>query len=168
MTRNEFIAETAARFAVSRPFKPHDACIDEAERLADSLEARGFAPWQSAPALPDEDVSTSDEIRNLREEVSRWRVKAEAYGGMVHGCSPVFERIGFPIESHNHGGRVGGIARAAEAIGAEMERLRNAPALTDAARRVVEAAVAAYDDWHDLSVRVKLWDAVRAYKESAK
>lgn len=49
-----------------------------------------------------------------------------------------------------------------------------APALTDAARRVVEAAVewnAAYestDDNHALRTRVALSDAVNAYKESAK
>lgn len=49
MTRNEYIAETAARYSVGRPSDSDAACIGEAERLADSLEACGFAPWQTAP-----------------------------------------------------------------------------------------------------------------------
>jgi hypothetical protein len=140
MTRNEWIARRSEKYydAPSKDGSGYDwnPCINVAKADADALEAANVAPWTTEAEAP-----ASDEIINLREEVAHWRVKAEAYGGMVHGCSPVFERIGFPIESHKPDGRVGGIARAAEAIGVEMARLRAAPALTDTAAKVVEAAV---------------------------
>jgi len=161
MTRNEWIAETAAKL-VCVPLKPglsnhtSDEALMVSMELADALEAANVAPWTTEAEAP-----ASDEINGLREEVAHWRVKAEAYGGMVHGCSPVFERIGFPIESHKPDGRVGGIARAAEAIGVEMARLRAAPALTDTAAKVVEAAEAWNDsDWSTIG---PLLSAVRAH-----
>jgi len=141
---------------------------DLAEKMAETIgdriaQAMREKPWTTEAEAPD-----SDEINGLREEVAHWRVKAEAYGGMVHGCSPVFERIGFPIESHKPDGRVGGIARAAEAIGVEMARLRAAPALTDTAAKVVESAEFAFnnddeDEEAACKARVRLWDAVRAH-----
>ena len=55
MTRNEFIAETAARLFATPEFVTERTAIDSASKLADALEARGFAPWQTppAPALTD-------------------------------------------------------------------------------------------------------------------
>lgn len=53
MTRNEWIANTAARFAAADPSIPDDVCITQATGLAHSCEARNVAPWQSAPPLTD-------------------------------------------------------------------------------------------------------------------
>ena len=55
MGRNEFIAETAARFAAADPSITDDVCITQATGLAHSLEARNVAPWLTppAPALTD-------------------------------------------------------------------------------------------------------------------
>lgn len=53
MTRNAFIATTAARFGAADAIIPNAVNISHAEELANLLEARGVAPWQPAPAQDD-------------------------------------------------------------------------------------------------------------------
>ena len=54
MTRNEWIAETAARLAASPEASSMSSCIKGAINLADALEAANVAPWKdAAPALTD-------------------------------------------------------------------------------------------------------------------
>lgn len=60
MTRNEFIATTAARLLAASFAEPKwtderwfqiaaDDCVEEAEKLAAELEKRRFAPWRISP-----------------------------------------------------------------------------------------------------------------------
>lgn len=55
MTRNEFIAKTAARLFATPEFVTERTAIESASKLADSLEAANAAPWLTppAPALTD-------------------------------------------------------------------------------------------------------------------
>lgn len=50
MTRNEYIAETAARLWATPDAVAANPTVLGAIRLADALEAAGVAPWQTAPA----------------------------------------------------------------------------------------------------------------------
>lgn len=54
MTRNEYIAETAARvFCIndSMPSGVFDSCVISARDMADALERSNLAPWQKPSAL---------------------------------------------------------------------------------------------------------------------
>jgi len=53
MTRNEWIAETAARLAATRTSDTDALIVRCALDLAECLESQGLAPWQSAPPLTD-------------------------------------------------------------------------------------------------------------------
>jgi len=66
------------------------------------------------------------EIERLRAEVEHWRVKAECYGGMVHGITPVLAKAGFPVEEFAKDGNLGAIPRAVSRMAAEVERLKAA------------------------------------------
>lgn len=52
MTRNEFIATTAARLLASGTWQP-DGARDEAIAMCDALERGSVQPWQTPPAAPD-------------------------------------------------------------------------------------------------------------------
>lgn len=58
MTRNEFIATTAREYRVhgivdmDHTTSRIDDPVGAAKRLADAIEERGFAPWQTPPAAP--------------------------------------------------------------------------------------------------------------------
>lgn len=58
--------------------------------------------------------------------VSHMYAKAKCYGDMVHGCSLAFDAAGFPVDRFAKDGAVGAIARAAQAMAAEIARLRAA------------------------------------------
>jgi hypothetical protein len=60
------------------------------------------------------------------EEVNHWKIKAKCYGNIVHGCSPALAAAGFPVESSQPDGAVGGIRRAVEAMAKEKQELRAA------------------------------------------
>ncbi len=50
MTRNEFIADTAARYFAKKDYMLTEA-VSDATDLADSLEMDNIAPWQSEPPI---------------------------------------------------------------------------------------------------------------------
>lgn len=64
------------------------------------------------------------EISQLRDDVNHWRVKAECYGNMVHGCSPALADAGYPVDASMQEGAVGGIRKSVEAMTLELNRLQ--------------------------------------------
>lgn len=73
MTRNEFIAETAARYGASDATIPDAVNITHAEGLADALEARGIAPWLKPPA-----PALTDAARRVVEAAVEWNAAYES------------------------------------------------------------------------------------------
>ena len=64
------------------------------------------------------------DFKRLRAEVEHWRVKAECYGGMVHGITPALAEAGFPVEEFAKDGNLGAIPRAVSRMAAEVKRLK--------------------------------------------
>lgn len=86
------------------------------------------------PALTGEGT-LRDLLREALEEIDHWRVKATAYGGIVHACQPALVAAGHPVDASGSDGAVGGIARAVRALVVERDAAlaRAAEALADCA-----------------------------------
>ncbi len=131
------LAKTSADF--HDVWESRDKVIEERERARQACNAY----WHDLTRIALLCAQTDDEYplkaveRTVRErdearaEVDHWRVKAEAYGGMVHGCGPALEAAGHPIDPFQPDGRVGGMRRSVDALikerdeaRAEVERLR--------------------------------------------
>lgn len=61
------------------------------------------------------------QVAELTESVQHWKIKAECYGNIVHGCSPVLASAGHPVDKTQKDGAIGGIRRAVEALTAERD-----------------------------------------------
>lgn len=90
----------------------------------------------------------------LRAEVGHYRAKAEAYGGIVHGCSPALAAAGFPVDATKPDGAVGGIRRAVEALTAQLAVARAVANDTAAREGWVEGVVrrGAYETDDDVTI----------------
>lgn len=140
MTRTEFIAETAARLLASGTWQP-DGARDEAIAMCDALERCGCAPWQTPPAPA------------LDPLIERAHLFATFCACGEYAAGDMKTRAQAWLADYD----------------AAKSRQTPAPALTDAARRVVEAAVAHHAIFKDSMVSDEgreLANAVRAYKES--
>ena len=68
----------------------------------------------------DRQAAIDAATKELREEVEHWRVKAECYGNIVHGCTPTLEEAGYPVDRN----KMGGIALSVKALATERDKLR--------------------------------------------
>jgi hypothetical protein len=93
----------------------------EITKAQESFDDDGPSGWMPGETAIDALIRTRDEAR---AEADGWRVKAEAYGGMVHGCGPALEAAGHPIDPFQPDGRVGGIARSVAALVKERDEAR--------------------------------------------
>ncbi len=146
------------------PRKERDDALAEVERLrelADGNHKCWMATGKQLSAAFDERDEARDKVRQLKEDNNHWRVKAKCYGDMVHGCSPAFEAAGFPVDRRGDDGAVGGIARAAKAMAAEIERLQEEAKLT------LQAATESTGDTY-ASVAEMMVNALRKERDEAR
>lgn len=91
MTRNEWIAETAARLAATRTSDTDALIVRCALDLAECLESQGLAPWQSAPPLTKAAAKVGgpwDRVAKLAVDLEK---EAHYYGAL--NIFPVAEEL---------------------------------------------------------------------------
>lgn len=85
---------------------------DDYRRLLAVEESRHLSAKNALAAAE----KRAEEAEAKASETDHWRVKARCYGDIVHGCSPALAAAGFPVDSSQHDGAVGGIARSVSAL----------------------------------------------------
>jgi hypothetical protein len=107
----------------------------------EQLEAAGDYGLAEYLLMRDTALAYLDAKEQAREEVDHWRVKAECYGAIVHGCTPALERAGIRVDIHGSGGAGIGIAGAVERIAARAEQAERERDLMDNIAKVLRASV---------------------------
>jgi hypothetical protein len=64
--------------------------------------------------------SLKQQLAEARESQNHWRIKADCYGSIVHGCTPALEAAGCTVDCSGGDGAVGGIARAVKQLAAKL------------------------------------------------
>ena len=83
----------------------------------DEIYHAGPEPW--CPYCEIDRLRATIEAKDA--EVDHWRVKAECYGRIVHGCTPALESAGYHVDKSGKGGAISAIKDAVERMAATIE-----------------------------------------------
>jgi hypothetical protein len=75
--------------------------------------------WEPVP-----NADPWERCKELEEQVNHWRVKAECYGNIVHGVTPVLGASGHTVDRFREDGAVGTIKLSVESLVKERDNLR--------------------------------------------